>query len=1407
MKKRGYMSKKFLFSSAIITLTLICFMWFVFAASPNASLNSPSDGHVFYGSTTSVVLNVTVTDAEGDNTNVSFYNGICFIWDLSYYPYDSISILTQNGAPQDLFFSSDGTRLYEIGYEPYGSNSIYQYTCSDAWNLSSCSYDSISILTQDNDPKGLFFNPDGSRLYEIGDSSNKIYQYSCSDAWNISSCSYDSIYISTQDNYPQSLFFKPDGLGLYEIGRGKDEIYQYTCSDAWNISSCSYVGVNILTQDGNPSDLFFKPDGLRLYEIGYSGDNIYQYTCSDAWNLSSCSYDSIYISTQDNDPKGLFFKPDGLRLYEIGEGGAKIYQYSLNLDLLKTSTDVANGSDVTYVWSNLSSGTYNWYVEVTDGINTTQSSEWNFSINYPPTTPTSLILNNVNVSDTLTANCLGSTDADDDTIIYHYEFYNVNDSITLQAWGTDNTYVIQLSDSHDMINVTCGAYDSINYSAYNISDTTIVNNSMPSSALNSPSNSEIFSPNITSVILNITVTDVDNDTMNVTFYNSSDNSVICANTSISNSSEVICNWTGLSEGAYQWYVNITDGIDTSQSSEWNFSIQNIAPSIDLNSPSDMEIFPINTSYVILNVTLTDADGDNMNVTFYNASDDSILCANTSISNSSEVICNWTGLSDGIHQWYVDVTDGINTTQSSTWNFIILSSLCGSNITSDYTMSSSIYCNTTAIYLDNDVTFDCDDNSIVFVGLDNTGYYAFNVSLVDNITIQNCNMEGFGIFADNATNLDILDNEIFNVSAVNTNAITIEYGENITIERNLFNGTNVAMIEGSHQYKHWKAIMVNTDSPVANSTINLVIYNNTIFDHEWAMEIGGVTNANVSRNKLNLTKLYRGMTISFRYVINGVFDRNVQYRTIDDVWYMDSDGYVVDTGCRNITISNGNITNINVHGIIMLDMLQTDDYPQNITIENMTIRNCVYSSGKGISFYGGASDRGVYTENSSVIGNNISLCAYGIEVGAGYGGASNSRFINNTIYDISPYWGIYDHDWGPVRANNLFENNVIYNMFHLAFSFTGSINSSFINNTVYNGGGMGFQGEGYNNIFINNTVYNTTSSAIGYVSENATFTGNLIYDTNGIGIQINSNCNLTGNTIRNVTRGIYINGDNNNVSSNILENNDYSIYLSDSDNNSFYDMDASDSVLMDIYSNSSSSTDNYFTNVSHDKSDVFVYNSANISFKWYLDAHATDIGGQDLANVTIIGWDTNSNQQFSNITDEEGDIQRQIVDEYYQTQSGRTYFTDYIIRASKSGYDTKSKTEEITTNVFLDFSWLIEEEGGGNRGGSGACTTQWNCSEWGECVDNIQTRICSYPENWCEPREDKPVEFQTCVLDIDEKEENNIIEEKINEWNFAWLIVLLILVIAIVITKKIKETKDLRKSPQLKKEHSLVGWKI
>jgi sugar lactone lactonase YvrE len=247
------------------------------------------------------------------------------------------SIADQETTSTDVFFKSDGTKFYIVGST---NDTVYQYSCSTAWDINTASYDSksFSVTTQDTNPTGLFFKSDGTTFYIIGSGSDTVYQYSCSTAWDISTASYDSksFSVNAQESGPTGLFFKDDGTKFYIIGSGSDTIYQYSCSTAWDISTASYDSKSFSfgTQETSPTGLFFKDDGTKFYIVGITNDTIYQYSCSTAWDISTASYDSksFSVNTQENAPAGLFFKPDGAKFYIVGTAFDTIYQYSLLLE-------------------------------------------------------------------------------------------------------------------------------------------------------------------------------------------------------------------------------------------------------------------------------------------------------------------------------------------------------------------------------------------------------------------------------------------------------------------------------------------------------------------------------------------------------------------------------------------------------------------------------------------------------------------------------------------------------------------------------------------------------------------------------------------------------------------------------------------------------------------------------------------------------------------------------------------------------------------------------------------------------------------------------------------------------------------------------------------------------------------
>jgi hypothetical protein len=123
--------------------------------------------------------------------------------------------------------------------------------------------------------------------------------------------------------------------------------------------------------------------------------------------------------------------------------------------------------------------TYYYRLRSWDGYEwSSYSPTYQFRMNTPPTTPTTLTLNSPKVGQALTATGSGSTDAEGDSITYYYRFYNQTDGVERQAYSTTSTYTITAADAHDNIRVFAKAYDGYEYSGEK-ENSIIVANTLP----------------------------------------------------------------------------------------------------------------------------------------------------------------------------------------------------------------------------------------------------------------------------------------------------------------------------------------------------------------------------------------------------------------------------------------------------------------------------------------------------------------------------------------------------------------------------------------------------------------------------------------------------------------------------------------------------------------------------------------------------------------------------------------------------------------------------------------------------------------------------------------------------------------------------------------------------------------
>jgi len=256
-------------------------------------------------------------------------------YDLANASYDSVSfsVAGQETEPNGLFFKPDGTKMFVSGKD---FNDIYQYSLSTAWDLSTASYDSVSFDTssQETSPQDLFFKDDGTIMYVIGTSYDGVNQYTLSTAWDISTASYASkqLSMSAQETSVSGLFVGDNGTKVYMVGNSGDDVNQYNLSTAWDVSTGTYTQTYTLpVAHLNPEAISFNSDGTKMFIVSRTSVDVSSYTLSTAWDISTASHNSsedFYVNSQDTTPQGLAFGNNGTKMYMTGRGSDTIYQYS-----------------------------------------------------------------------------------------------------------------------------------------------------------------------------------------------------------------------------------------------------------------------------------------------------------------------------------------------------------------------------------------------------------------------------------------------------------------------------------------------------------------------------------------------------------------------------------------------------------------------------------------------------------------------------------------------------------------------------------------------------------------------------------------------------------------------------------------------------------------------------------------------------------------------------------------------------------------------------------------------------------------------------------------------------------------------------------------------------------------------
>ena len=249
-------------------------------------------------------------------------------WALSSAAYASKSKSTsaEFTAPTGVSFKTDGTKMYVV------QSTIRSYSLSTAWDVSTATYDNVSF-TLGATAQDVVWKPDGTIFYIciFGDYPNTIKQYACSTAWDISTASLTTTkgLVLTGGDSPRSMFFRDNGTKMY-IGTSDGYLYDCTLSTAWSVSTAS-VTTNVSLGEAIYG-LSFKSDGTKLIIV--NNDIVKEYTMSSAWTISGLTDTNVTLGlnldTQDFGYTGLFVKTDGDAFYITNTDSDKVYQFSMS---------------------------------------------------------------------------------------------------------------------------------------------------------------------------------------------------------------------------------------------------------------------------------------------------------------------------------------------------------------------------------------------------------------------------------------------------------------------------------------------------------------------------------------------------------------------------------------------------------------------------------------------------------------------------------------------------------------------------------------------------------------------------------------------------------------------------------------------------------------------------------------------------------------------------------------------------------------------------------------------------------------------------------------------------------------------------------------------------------------------
>ena len=269
---------------------------------------------------------------------------------------EGLNIYSESGSGQSsanasgIFMTRDGTKLFTISY----GGAIYKYDIPEIYkgNLNKAVYNGINgdVSAQDTAHNGIYFKPDGTKMYTVGDQNNNVYEYTLGSAWDITSLTLANTFdVSGEETAPREVRFSRDGDYMFVSGDANNAktLTSYKLNTPWDTTTASFWVQSPIQQNFNISEFTsfdFSPDGYNLIIMdGNSGSNrIHQIKLTNPYQIDQFeeyvttkrfATENAYNEGIVSEIRSIYFSEDGKKVYWLnnydGTYGGFIYTLTL----------------------------------------------------------------------------------------------------------------------------------------------------------------------------------------------------------------------------------------------------------------------------------------------------------------------------------------------------------------------------------------------------------------------------------------------------------------------------------------------------------------------------------------------------------------------------------------------------------------------------------------------------------------------------------------------------------------------------------------------------------------------------------------------------------------------------------------------------------------------------------------------------------------------------------------------------------------------------------------------------------------------------------------------------------------------------------------------------------------------